>query len=203
MAVTHPSGKPPGIPMGNPADAATPGQSRITAGRRYGIDRRAGAADRADDTPFERRRLLFVCSAGGHLSQLLQLKPWWTHHERRWVSFDLPDAHSKLEGEELVFAHHPTTRSVVNLARNTPLARRVLKDFRPHAVISTGAGVALPFFAVARTMGIPSVYLEVYDRIDSRTLTGLLCRPLTSLFCVQWPEQQSLYSGSKLTGPVY
>ncbi len=152
---------------------------------------------------FERRRLLFVSSAGGHLAQLLQLRPWWANHDRRWVSFDLPDARSKLEGEDVVFAHHPTTRNLINLARNTPLAYRVLRDFRPDVVISTGAGVALPFFAMARTMGVPSVYLEVYDRIDSRTLTGRLCRPFTSLFCVQWPEQQSLYTGSMLTGPVY
>ena len=175
--------------------------------RRGGGERRERRADLGggdgDDGSFERRRLLFVSSAGGHLAQLLQLEPWWRHHERRWVSFDLPDARSKLDGEDLVFAHHPTTRNLVNLARNTPLARRVLSEFRPHVVISTGAGVALPFFALAKAMGIPTVYLEVYDRIDSRTLTGRLCRPLTSLFCVQWPEQQVLYAGSELTGPLY
>ena len=152
---------------------------------------------------FERKRILFVSSAGGHLSQLLQLQPWWIHHDRRWVTFDLPDARSKLAGEEWIGAHHPTTRNVVNLARNTPLARRVIKDFGPDVVISNGAGVAVPFFAVAKVMGIPTVYLEVYDRIDSPTLTGRLCRPLASLFCVQWPEQQLLYAGSDLIGPLY
>ncbi len=148
-------------------------------------------------------RVLFVSSSGGHLAQLIQLKPWWDKYERQWVTFDLPDARSKLEGETMIPAHFPTTRNVVNLARNTPLARRVLKDFRPDVVISNGAGVALPFFAVAKAMGIPTVYLEVYDRVDSRTLTGRLVQPFTSRFCVQWPEQQSLYAGSVLTGPIY
>ena len=150
-----------------------------------------------------KRRILFVSSAGGHLAQLLQLKPWWVNHERRWVSFDLADVRSKLRGEELIPAHHPTTRNLVNLARNTPLAWRVLREFRPDVVISNGAGVALPFFAVAKLLGVPTVYLEVYDRIDSATMTGKLCRPLASMFCVQWPEQQELYAGSNLTGPVY
>ncbi len=188
MSVTDASSVPTGVvPLDDLGTTADPSPNR----------------DGIGGAQFGRRRLLFVSSAGGHLAQLLQLKPWWTHHERRWVSFDLPDARSKLEGEDLVFAHHPTTRNVVNLARNTPLARQVLKDFDPHVVISTGAGVALPFFAVAKSMGIPSVYLEVYDRINSRTLTGRLCRPFTSLFCVQWPEQQRLYAGSELTGPLY
>lgn len=148
-------------------------------------------------------RVLFVSSAGGHLSQLLQLRAWWEHHERRWVTFDLPDARSKLHGEDLIPAHHPTTRNLANLARNTALAWSVVGDYRPEVVVSNGAGVALPFFAAARALRIPTVYLEVYDRIESRTLTGRLCRPLASRFLVQWPEQQRLYPGSTLVGPLY
>lgn len=149
------------------------------------------------------RRVLFVSSSGGHLSQLLQLRSWWTHHERQWVTFDLPDARSKLEGEILIPAHHPTTRNIRNLLRNVPLAHKVVRDFRPDVIVSNGAGVAVPFFLVARLFGIPTVYLEVYDRIDSRTMTGRLCAPLASLFLVQWPEQQALYPSSVLVGPLY
>ncbi len=167
------------------------------------IDTQPHRADSSTQGDSVEGRVLFVSSSGGHLAQLIQLKPWWAKYERQWVTFDLPDARSKLEGETMIPAHFPTTRNVVNLARNTPLARRVLKDFQPDVVISNGAGVALPFFAMAKTMGIPTVYLEVYDRVDSRTLTGRLVQPLTSRFCVQWPEQQNLYAGSVLTGPIY
>ncbi len=149
------------------------------------------------------RRVLFVSSAGGHLSQLLQLEPWWRHHDRRWVTFDLPDARSKLEGEVLVPAHHPTTRNLVNMARNYLLARRQLDEWQPDVVISNGAGTAVPFFVEARRRNIPTVYLEVYDRIDSRTLTGRMVRRFTTEFCVQWPEQQALYENSTLVGPLY
>lgn len=133
----------------------------------------------------------------------MELRPWWKHHERLWVTFALPDAESKLEGEEVVTAHHPTTRNIPNMARNFRLARRVLRRYRPEVVISTGAGVAFPFFVAARAMRIPTVYLEVYDRIDSRTLTGRLCLPFTTAFLTQWPEQHDLYAGSILIGPVY
>jgi len=149
------------------------------------------------------KRILFVSSAGGHLSQLLQLRVWWEHHERRWVTFDLADARSKLAGEALISAHHPTTRSVVNLARNAALAMSVVRAYRPDVVISNGAGVALPFFAAARLHRIPTVYVEVYDRVSSRTLTGRLCHPLSNRFLVQWPEQQALYPNSTLIGPLY
>ena len=154
------------------------------------------------DTDFK-KRVLFVCSAGGHLSQLLQLRPWWEHHDRRWVTYDASDAQAKLVDEDIVAAHFPTTRSVSNTLRNIPLAWKELKRWRPDVVVSNGAGVAVPFFMVARAMRIPTVYIEVYDRVDSQTLTGKLCQPFSSLFLAQWPEQQKLYADSKLIGPLY
>ena len=60
-------------------------------------------------------------------------------------------------------------------------------------MVSTGAAVAFPFFIVAKVMRVPTVYIEVYDRLDSPTLTGRLCRPITDLFCVQWEEQTRFY----------
>ncbi|WP_240311649.1 UDP-N-acetylglucosamine transferase subunit ALG14 [Nocardioides houyundeii] len=131
------------------------------------------------------------------------LEPWWTEHERQWVTFDTEDALTKLSSEDVVHAYHPTTRNLRNLVRNARLAWRVLRDYRPDMVISTGAGVAVPFFWMRRLVGAQTVYLEVFDRIDSPTLTARLCRPVTDLFLVQWPEQQRLYKGSVLLGQVW
>jgi UDP-N-acetylglucosamine:LPS N-acetylglucosamine transferase len=152
--------------------------------------------------PSRRLSLLFVASTGGHLAQLLALREWWQDHDRYWVTFDKPDARSTLRGEEVVYAFHPTTRNLLNLARNTALAHRVIRDIKPDVVVSTGAGVALPFFVEARRLKSATMYLEVYDRIESTTLTGRLCRPFSSAFCVQWPEQVPLNEGSELVGAV-
>lgn len=146
--------------------------------------------------------VLLVGSAGGHLAQLIALEPWWRAHRRTWVTFDKPDARSLLNDEDVVWAHRPTTRNLPNLVRNLLLATRLVRQVRPAVVVSTGAGVALPFFVLARLLGIPTVYVEVFDRIDSPTLTGRLCRPFTTRFCVQWPEQQALYRGSTVIGPL-
>jgi hypothetical protein len=146
--------------------------------------------------------VLLVCSSGGHLAQLTALDPWSREHRRRWVCFDTPDAVSILRGEDVVWAHHPTTRSARNLLRNIALAWRELRRRRPDAVISTGAGVAVPFFLIAKLRRIPTVYLEVYDRMDGPTLTGRLCRPFTDAMLVQWEEQRRLYRGADVVGCV-
>ncbi|MFC7326706.1 UDP-N-acetylglucosamine--LPS N-acetylglucosamine transferase [Marinactinospora rubrisoli] len=146
--------------------------------------------------------VLFVASSGGHLAQLWSLRPWWDGRERSWVTFHTPDAVSTLDGERVWWAHRPTTRHLGNLLRNTLLAVRVFADRRPAVVVSTGAGVALPFFVVARLLRVPTVYIEVYDRIETPTLTARLCRPFTRLFLAQWEEQRGFMPTAITVGPL-
>ncbi|MBW3601579.1 MAG: UDP-N-acetylglucosamine--LPS N-acetylglucosamine transferase [Actinobacteria bacterium] len=160
---------------------------------REGYDRAAAGA---------RIKLALVCSPGGHLAQLYRLRPWWGEHERVWVTFRKPDSESLVGDEDVVWAYHPTTRNLPNLLRNLWLSWRVLRDHRPDVVVSSGAGVAFPFFLSARLLGIKTVYVEVYDRIDSRTLTGRLCYPLSDLFLLQWDEQRRLYPKGHVIGTL-
>lgn len=146
--------------------------------------------------------VLLVGSSGGHLAQLVALQPWWADRERAWVTFQTPDAVSLLAGEHVTWASFPTTRNIPNLLRNAVLAAKMLRRDRPAAIVTTGAGVALPYFVIGRLLGIPTIYIEVYDRIDSRTLTARLCRPFTSRMLVQWEEQRSLYPNATLVGTL-
>lgn len=145
-------------------------------------------------------KILFVCSSGGHLDQLYRLRPWWEDHERAWVTFDDPQSRSLLQGERVTPAFAPTTRNVPNAIRNLGLAVRVLWAERPDVVISDGAGVAFPFFLIARILGVRTAYLEVYDRITRPTMTGRLCYPIASLFLLQWPEQARHYPRGQVIG---
>jgi UDP-N-acetylglucosamine:LPS N-acetylglucosamine transferase len=147
-------------------------------------------------------RVMLVCSSGGHLVQLHTLKPWWQRHDRLWVTFEKLDSESLLAGERVAWAHHPTTRNLRNLARNLGLAWRLLREFRPDVVVSSGAGVAFPFFLLARVLGHRTVYVEVYDRIDTATVTGRLCYPLSDLFLLQWQEQRRNYPKGVVIGSL-
>ncbi|MDQ6686706.1 MAG: UDP-N-acetylglucosamine transferase subunit ALG14 [Actinomycetota bacterium] len=148
------------------------------------------------------RRVLLVGSSGGHLAQLVPLADLWRPEGRAWVTFATPDARSLLADESVTWAYSPTTRNIWNLLRNTLLAWRVLREVNPEVVVSTGAGVALPFFALARLRRVRTVYVEVFDRIDSTTLTARLCRPFTDLMLLQWPEQLALYPHGHVIGPL-
>ncbi len=146
--------------------------------------------------------VLMVSTQGGHLTHLLALRDWWEGQERVWVCPETPDVMDRLAGERLVPSHSPTTRNVPNMLRNAALAWRVLRDERPSLVISAGAGVAVPFFVAARALGIPTVFIEVYDRVDTPTMTGRLCGPFTTRRIVQWQSQLDFYPDATLVGPI-
>ncbi len=145
-------------------------------------------------------RVLMVSSAGGHLAQLLRLETWYSQHDVRWVCFDLPDAVSLLPPERTEWAFHPTTRNVANLVRNSVLAWSEIRRVRPDIVVSCGAGIAVPFFWIGKLFGVKTVFIEVIDRIDTRTLTARLVSPVTDLFVTQMPSQGQLFPGSHLIG---
>jgi UDP-N-acetylglucosamine:LPS N-acetylglucosamine transferase len=148
------------------------------------------------------RPVLLVSTQGGHLTQLLSLESWWGSRERLWVCPPTPDVTDRLRGERVISSYTPTTRNLANLVRNFALAVRVVRRERPGLVVSAGAGVAVPFFVTAWFLRIPTVFIEVYDRVDTPTLTGRLCGPFTTRRIVQWEQQLRFYPNAVCVGPL-
>lgn len=138
-----------------------------------------------------RQELLLVCSPGGHLMQMMALRPAWDSMQRTWVTLDAPDTRALLSLEARIFAHGPTNRSISNLVRNTLLALRVMRRERPSAILSTGAALTVPFFIVGKIYGARLVYVESLTRTHSPSLSGRLAYPLSDDFFVQWPEART------------
>ena len=145
---------------------------------------------------------LLVASAGGHLLQLVQLRDLWPHEERHWVTFDKPDARSLLAGEDVTWAFHPTHRNLRNLLRNFLLAVRIVRQLRPRAVVTTGAGVAVPFCYVGRLFGARIVFIESLSRVTEASLTARLVHPVAHRFFVQWPALQERFRKAEYQGSL-
>ena len=147
--------------------------------------------------------LLLVCSSGGHLLQLCALRQAWEGLDRAWVSFDKSDVRSLLADERVVHAHGPTNRNVGNLLRNGILAVKLIRELRPRAVLTTGAGVAVPFAWVARLYGARVVYVESMTRIEGPSLSMRMIAPVASRLYVQWPELAPRVRRARFAGRVF
>jgi len=151
--------------------------------------------------------VLLVCSTGGHLLQLLALRGAWDGFSRVWVTFDKSDARSLLADERVVFAHGPTNRNfgllaVRNLLRNGLTAVRLLRSVRPKVVLTTGAGVAVPFAWLGRLLGARVVYVESLTRIERPSLSCRLIAPVASRIYAQWPELTETVPRARYLGNV-
>jgi UDP-N-acetylglucosamine:LPS N-acetylglucosamine transferase len=148
-------------------------------------------------------QLLLVCSTGGHLLQLLALRAAWEEFPRAWVTFDRTDARSLLRNETTFFAYGPTNRSLKNLVRNAFVAVRLMRRLRPKVILTTGAGVAVPFAWVGRAFDARVVYVESLTRIDRPSLSLRLLLPAADRVYVQWPQLVPEVPGAHYAGQVF
>ena len=156
-----------------------------------------------NDTSKKNIKVCMVSSSGGHLTHLYMLKPFWQDKERFFVTFDKQDARSLLKDEIMYSAYYPSNRSIKALIANTCLAIKVLLKERPNIIISTGAAPAVPFFWIGKVLGMKTIYIEVFDRIDKATISGKLCYPVADIFIVQWEEMKKVYKKAINLGSIF
>jgi beta-1,4-N-acetylglucosaminyltransferase len=147
--------------------------------------------------------LLLVCSSGGHLLQLDALRRAWSGRSTLWVTFDKSDARSLLADDPVTYAYGPTNRNIPNLLRNSLLAVRLIRRVRPLVVLTTGAGIAVPFAWVGRAFGARVVYVESITRIEDVSLTYRLVAPIANEIYVQWPELAEEHPEARYAGSVF
>ena len=147
-------------------------------------------------------KLALVASSGGHLFQLSALKEFWNDKEHFWVSFPTHDAKSLLKNEIVFWAHYPTNRNIKNLIKNSFLAYKILKKELPSVVISTGAGVAVPFIIIGRLLKIKTIYLESITRNQNLSLSAYLVYPFVDKLLVQWPDLAAKYKKADYQGRI-
>jgi beta-1,4-N-acetylglucosaminyltransferase len=144
-----------------------------------------------------------VSSGGGHLSQLIELCADWPVDCQHWITFDSMQARALLSDRRVTFAHGPTNRSALRLCQNLVLAWRLMRRCRPRTLVTTGAGLAVPFCYVARLFGCRVIYVECLSRVSEPSLTGRLVEPVAHEFYVQWPQLVPRYHRARYVGTVY
>ena len=149
------------------------------------------------------KKVLLVSSAGGHLLQLLNIyKSLDKDHDFCWVSFKYNFVDSLLNNEKVYYAYERTNRNLLNLFKNIFLATKVFYKEKPDIIISTGAGIALPFLLLGFISNKKNIYVESISRINSPSLTGKIVYYLSNDFFIQWPEIQKYFPKSKYGGKL-
>jgi beta-1,4-N-acetylglucosaminyltransferase len=141
-------------------------------------------------TPATRVRLCFMASGGGHFQELCGLADLADQYDHLLISTEVNQALAHACPFQHVYQIDEVGQG---LWKGSPLrilgtfwrVLRILRRERPHLVISTGAGIAVPGFLAAKLLGIRTVYIESYARVESLSLAGKVCYHLADRFLVQ------------------
>lgn len=131
------------------------------------------------------KKIMLVCSSGGHFKYSQSLKPFLNQFQDMcWVTFKTATTESELKADKQrrYWAYSPTNRNLPNLIRNIILAFRVLNQERPDVVLSTGAGVAVPFLILAKFLfRKKTVFIESKTRLKKLSLSVKILQSVRAL----------------------
>ncbi len=154
-------------------------------------------------------RVLFIASAGGHLSELLQLRGLFASYDSYLVT-EKTKASLPLKQE---FASHfgfllPGTMAhpftyPFKLLGNTFLSLYYYLKFRPSVIVTTGVHSAAPMCLIGKIMGAKVIYIETFANILTKTASGRIIYHFADYFIVQWKSMLRLYPKAKFEGWIY
>ena len=157
--------------------------------------------------PVKKFRILLPTSAGGHLTEILQLQELLDASDHLFVTEDLPFYRKLMQGRPCRFVR-PNGRNRdwvfwCNFLVNWVLAAPILLSFRPHAIVTTGSHTAIPFCYLGKLLGCKIIFILSFCRISSKAAAASAVYPISDLFFVQWVQMRSHYPKSTYVGPLF
>lgn len=155
------------------------------------------------------KKILFISSTGGHLSELLQLKPMFKKYDYHIVTEKTKSTLSlkkeyKDKIDYLVYGtkDHLFTyifKFIFNIFKSFYLYIKI----RPKIIITTGTHTAVPMCYIGKLFRSKIIFIETFANINTKTLSGRLVYPISDLFIIQWEELEKLYPKAIYSGWIY
>lgn len=156
-----------------------------------------------------KERVLFIASAGGHLSELLALKPMFESYNSFLMTEKTKSSEvlAKKYGKKLGYLIYGTTSNPFSypfkLLGNCFISLYYYLKFRPKVIITTGVHTAGPMCCIAKIMGSKVIYIETFANLETKTASGRIIYYFADFFLVQWESMLKLYPKATYGGWIY
>ncbi len=155
------------------------------------------------------KKVLFISSTGGHLSEMLQLKDMFNRYDYKIIT-EKTKSNLKLKkyyGNRINYLVYGTKDHMLSypfkLLYNCFKSLYLYLRIHPDYIITTGAHTAGPMCLIAKLFGSRVIYIETFANINTKTITGKLLYPVSDKFIVQWDSMKKLYPNSIVGGWIY
>lgn len=155
------------------------------------------------------KRVLFISSTGGHLTEMMQLREMFDkcdYHiitEKTKSNLDLKKKY-KDKINYLVFGTKDHMLSYpFKLLYNCFKSLFLYLKIHPDYIITTGAHTAGPMCCIGKIFGSRIIYIESFANITSKTITGKYVYLFADKFIVQWESMKELYPKAEFGGWIF
>ena len=156
-----------------------------------------------------KKRVLFISSTGGHLSELLMLEPLFEKYdsylitEKDKTTIFLKKKYKNKLGYLIYGTKDHLFTYPFKLLGNCFKSLYYYFKFKPEFIVTTGAHSAGPICCIGKIFGSKIIYIETFANIHSKTITGRLIYHFADLFIVQWENMLKLYPKATYGGWIY
>ena len=155
------------------------------------------------------KKVLFISSTGGHLNELLQLKPMFKKYDYHIVTEkdDVTKCLKEKYGSKISYVPYGTRSKIFSyIYKYLCVCLKSIYLYlkiRPKYIITTGTHSVVPICYFGKLFGSKIIFIETFANSNSKTLSGRLVYPISNLFIVQWESMLKLYPKAVLGGSIY
>ena len=155
------------------------------------------------------KKVLFISSTGGHLSELMQLKSMFNKYdfhiitEKTKSNMYLKDKYPKRVNYLVYGTKSNMLVYPFKLLYNCFKSLILYLKIRPKVIITTGAHTAGPMCCIGKIFGSKIIYIETFANSETKSVTGKRVYKFADLFIVQWEDMLKLYPKAKYGGWIY
>ena len=150
-------------------------------------------------------KVCFAASSGGHLAQLMELKPVMDKYDS-FIVTEKTDYEMNFKEIKHYFVHQVNRKEKlfpVYILMCSFKSLWILLKERPDVIVSTGVLAMAPICLLAKIFRKKLIFIESFAKIDSPTVTGKILYKYADTFFVQWESMLKEYPDAKYEGCVY
>lgn len=156
----------------------------------------------------KKKKVIFISSTGGHLNELLQLKPLIMKYDS-YIITEKTKSNKNLKDkyDNVSYLVYGTKKNlftyffifIFNIIKSLILFIKI----RPDVIVTTGTHTAVPMCYIGWLFRRKVIFIETFANSRSKTVAGRLVYPIADVFVVQWESMLELYPKAVYGGWIY
>lgn len=155
-------------------------------------------------------KILFISSTGGHLTELLQLSPMFSHCDFHLITEKTPanlSLKEKYGADKVDFLAYGSKSQpwtyLFHFTYNCIRSLVLYFKLKPDYVITTGTHTAVPMCKIAHHFRKKIIWIETMANSQTPTMAGKMVYPIADLFVVQWESMKKVYPNAVYGGWIF